>query len=321
MNKPLISIIIPVYNVEEYVEKCVKTVCAQTYENLEILIVDDGATDNSGKICDELAQTDERIRVFHTENHGLGAARNFGLDNARGEFVGFVDSDDWIDEDMYEFLYRQIAETGSDIAICSHFTEKPNQTKLSKFLTEKTEIFTRDEILVLLMEDKKINNYAWNKLYRRSLFEDLRFPDGLYEDIQFTFKLFYKSEKISAFLQPKYHYRQREGSIVSKKLSWKNHYSYFNAEFVQMSFLHEKGFPDAARHLCRRGIHTIKRLIRSNVSDEIIRDILQRLEPFDFIGFKELGFGFVFRRYMMRNHLQAYKKLYLFTLKFRRKKG
>ena len=126
---PLISVVIPVYNVEDYVRKCIVSVINQTYSNLEILVIDDGSTDHSGQICDELAATDGRIRVFHTFNGGLSAARNVGIDHATGFFIAFVDSDDWIEPDMYQFLYQQIIEYDADISVCSHYIDIGNDIR------------------------------------------------------------------------------------------------------------------------------------------------------------------------------------------------
>ena len=123
----MISVIIPVYNVEPYLRKCLDSVVNQTYRNLEILVIDDGSTDGSGAICDEYA-SDRRMRIFHTENRGLSCARNLGLDEAKGEWIGFVDSDDWIEPDMYEALLKKAEETGADIVECGVFREYPGRT-------------------------------------------------------------------------------------------------------------------------------------------------------------------------------------------------
>lgn len=123
----MISVIIPIYNVEEYLEKCVNSVLNQTYSDLEIILVDDGSTDNSGKICDELKNKDNRIIVIHQENQGLSAARNAGIAKALGEYIAFVDSDDYIMEDMYETLYKNLEKTDADISICKYQYVKKQQ--------------------------------------------------------------------------------------------------------------------------------------------------------------------------------------------------
>lgn len=127
----MISVIVPVYNVEPYVEKCLDSILAQTYSDLEVLVIDDGSTDGCGEISDRYAEQDHRIQVFHTENHGLSAARNIGLDHVNGQYIGFVDSDDWIDPDMYEELHNIIQKTDADIVTCRFYQEYWNKTEES----------------------------------------------------------------------------------------------------------------------------------------------------------------------------------------------
>lgn len=310
---PLISVVIPVYNVEDYVRKCIVSVINQTYSNLEILVVDDGSTDHSGQICDELAATDGRIRVFHTFNGGLSAARNLGIDHATGFFIAFVDSDDWIEPDMYQFLYQQIIEYDADISVCSHYIDKGNDIRCKRQVNYPI-VCNRDEAMNMLMTDKILHNYAWDKLYKRSLFEGLHYPEGiLYEDIAFTYKVMYRTQRVLVYALPKYHYTVRPGSIVSARYAVNRNYSYFNSEYQLMTFMVEHGYADGARHLVRRGIHTLKRLILSKAPDEMLKEILQRLEPFHYIGIKEIGLANVWRRWMMENHLETYKRLYIFS--------
>ena len=166
----------------------------------------------------------------------------------------------------------------------------------------------------MLMTDKILHNYAWDKLYKRSLFEGLHYPEGiLYEDIAFTYKVMYRTQRVLVYALPKYHYTVRPGSIVSARYAVNRNYSYFNSEYQLMTFMVEHGYADGARHLVRRGIHTLKRLILSGASDEMLNEILQRLQPFHYIGIKEIGLANVWRRWMMENHLDTYKKLYIFS--------
>jgi len=157
VNKPLplISIIVPIYNIAEYASECIQSLINQTYKNIEIILVDDGSTDHSPVICDEFAEQDERIKVIHKRNGGLSDARNAGLDVATGEYIGFVDGDDWVDEDMYETLYHLIYEHQADISICTHYTELPNRTKV-KYKSKKSKIFRSQKPIATLIEDKII---------------------------------------------------------------------------------------------------------------------------------------------------------------------
>lgn len=226
MQNELISIIVPVYNVMEYLEECVQSICAQTYRNIEIILVDDGSTDNSGKKCDELAKADSRIRVIHKKNGGLSDARNRGIEEARGQFVGFVDSDDWIEPDMYHLLYTNCIINSSDISVCGYYRDYLD--KSIKGNNKKEGTFLRDEALSLLLEGVYIQDHAVTKLYRKELWQNVRFPiDKIYEDIRTTYRVFLNSHNVTVIDKPLYHYRQRAGSIVrsgfnDKKLEWIN---------------------------------------------------------------------------------------------------
>ena len=209
----MISIIVPVYKVEPYLRQCVDSILGQTYRDIEVLLIDDGSPDRCGEICDEYGAKDQRVRVFHTENRGLSAARNLGLREAKGEYIGFVDSDDWIEPDMYEVLLRRMQETGADIGVCGAWEEFPTT---SKELILKDAVYSGAESLEALI-DEDINDYAWNKLYRYQLFQDVLFPRGLnYEDITIMHKVIHKAEIVVVDHSLKYHYRQRSESITDK---------------------------------------------------------------------------------------------------------
>lgn len=204
----MISVIVPVYNVEPYLRKCLDSVVYQTYRDLEILIIDDGSTDGSGRICDEY-RNDERVKVFHTENRGLSAARNLGLENAAGDWIGFVDSDDWIEPDMYEVLIKRALETGADVVECGYIIEYV--TKQKKCSVTQKIIPSAESVSALI--NGKIQTRVWNKIYRGKLFSGTRFPDSrCFEDIATTHKLVHNSivTGCSGFY---YHYTQRDSSI------------------------------------------------------------------------------------------------------------
>ena len=214
----MISVIIPVYNVEPYLRKCLDSVVNQTYKDLEILIIDDGSTDGSGAVCDEYADADERIRVFHTENRGLSCARNLGLDEAKGEWIGFVDSDDWIEPDMYEVLIDRALETGADVVECGVYREYPDKAIENR---KKSFMFADVGAVHALLRGENFNT-VWNKLWRYKSLEAIRFPEGIvYEDIATTYKVLYYSECVCTIPVSKYHHSQRQGSI-SKTSSLKS---------------------------------------------------------------------------------------------------
>ena len=224
----LISIIVPVYNVEKYLEECIDSILNQTYKNLEIILVDDGSTDNSGIICEDYAKIDSRIKVIHKKNGGLSDARNVGIDKALGEFIIFVDSDDYIDRSMCEILFAYANKYNVDIVSCNF--KRVFEDNIIEFNTplfkEKMKIFTSNKILEKYFLTLAPEIFAtWNKLYKKRLFfadERIRFPvNRLHEDIATTYKLYAKSEKVILLNELLYNYRQRNDSIM-KKISYKN---------------------------------------------------------------------------------------------------
>ena len=214
-EKALISLIIPVYKVEKYLEKCIQSVINQTYENLQIILVDDGSPDNCGKICDEYAKKDHRIEVIHKSNGGLSDARNKGLEIAKGEYIGFVDSDDYIEADMYEVLYNLLKQYNADVSICNFYTVSQGKIAI-KNAENGIKEYNRIEILKEVLLDNNIQSYAWNKLYKKELFDEIKYPIGKkYEDIGTTFYLLEKCNKVVVTGKSEYYYINRQDSIVN----------------------------------------------------------------------------------------------------------
>jgi glycosyltransferase involved in cell wall biosynthesis len=214
----LISIIIPVYNMEKYLDRCLHSVLNQTYENLEIILVDDGSTDNSPNMCDNYALKDGRIKVVHKENGGLSDARNAGIRIATGDYIGYVDSDDWIEPNMYECMYKACAGNNAQLAVCRYFREYDDKTVNDG--TSKVEIFSRDEILNIYITDKDgymVYNSVWSKLFKRELVEGMLFPKGKNsEDIMYTTRAFCKLDKAAYIDTCLYHYViDRKDSIMN----------------------------------------------------------------------------------------------------------
>lgn len=211
----MISVIVPVYNVEKYLERCVKSIVAQTYTDLEILLIDDGSTDKSGKMCDDFQQTDSRIKAFHKQNGGLSDTRNYGIEHSAGEFISFVDSDDYIDEKMLETLHRLITENDADLAVCSAMDvfegkEVTQVKEIKEFNLNKVESYK------YMLRGDGIPS-ACNKLYKRQTVGDVRFPVGkLYEDGFFTPQILKKVEKTAVTSKPMYYYFRRADSITTK---------------------------------------------------------------------------------------------------------
>lgn len=216
-KEDLISIIVPVYNVSCYLDECVKSLIHQSYKTIEVILVDDGSTDNSGRICDQYEQVDKRIKVIHKPNGGLSDARNVGIETANGKYIGFVDSDDWIDYRMYETLIMNIKKYNADIVVCERIIFSNNQVH-NNGVSGKISVLERDKAIDILFEDKKYKSHAWNKLYKKELFNNIKFPkDKYFEDVFIMHKIFYNATKVVFMDKGLYYYRQREDSIVHKK--------------------------------------------------------------------------------------------------------
>lgn len=217
MNNPKISIIVPVYNVEKYLDDCIKSLVVQTYKNLEIILIDDGSPDNCPQICDEWAKRDDRIKVIHKKNAGLGAARNTGILNATGDYIGFVDSDDWISSDMYEKLLKLALQKDADIA-CGKiiYTTTPDiKIKDNDIVHE----YSQEEFskLYFKIASNKTVHYVVNKLYRANIGRKIHFPEGMInEDVEGFFYALYNSKKIVTINHTVYFYRQNCSSISYK---------------------------------------------------------------------------------------------------------
>lgn len=239
-RKPLISVIVPVYKVEEYLENCVNSIINQTYKNLEIILVDDGSPDKCGEMCEQLALSDSRIIVIHKKNGGLSSARNSGIDIANGEYIGFVDSDDTIEPFMYEKLYNENKLNSTLISVCAVNYIFQNGKTQRKNKLGKNKVFDFVEAIQEMNSHTYFDMGAWSKLYHRSLFENLRFPEGkLSEDFYIMFILFDKAQRISYVDYACYNYLQRENSITHNvKINHDHEY----AAKEQMIYL-EKKYP------------------------------------------------------------------------------
>ena len=220
MNKvPLISVVVPVYNVEKYLSRCVESLISQTYENLEIILVDDGAKDNSGRICDEYVKKDNRIKVIHQENKGLSGARNTGIENAHGEYIAFVDSDDYVSEQIYEKLLNYMEKSNADIVMCGYerFSGEYWSGKQQKE-AELIELSTEQALENIYSMDGETYTVAWNKLYKKAVIDDIRYPlRRLNEDEYTTYKYIANAKKIVYTKEVLYYYFYNDNSITTKQ--------------------------------------------------------------------------------------------------------
>lgn len=216
VEQPIISIIVPVYKVEKYLKRCIDSILKQTYQNIEIILVDDGSPDKCGIICDEYKKLDKRVRVIHKKNGGLSDARNVAIPLAKGEYISFIDSDDWVSPYYIEHLYKAVSVCQTDLGISwfeNVFEEKPLHLKPEKELFQYR-CLTVEECLKKLLYQDGVEVCAWGKLYKTELIKDLRYPVGkLYEDIPVTYESVKRSKKISLIGNVDYYYFQRTDSI------------------------------------------------------------------------------------------------------------
>lgn len=220
---PLISVIVPVYMVEPYLDRCITSIVRQSFRDIEVILVDDGTLDNCGKMCDDWAKKDRRIRVFHQKNYGLSAARNTGINHAQGKYLCFVDSDDYIETDMLEKLLAALLEQQADIAVCNFVYEYERAEQIYRknpesYQNDIDQTITGREIMLMAEQGK--HSYcvvAWNKLYKRSLFEKLRYPEGKIHEDEFVFHhIMSACQRVICLRYTGYHYVQREGSIMHR---------------------------------------------------------------------------------------------------------
>lgn len=225
---PKISVIVPVYKVEDFLHRCVQSILSQTHKDLEVILVDDGSPDGCPAICDAYAEKDPRVKVIHKQNGGLSDARNAGLDIATGEYIGFVDSDDLIEPDMYAVLLAALEQQGADMAICNYVpVDEQNNTGPQALagLPLGEGVLSRDQLLEKLGRESLMHaGYvtAWSKLYKRSLFEGLRFPKGRVHEDEFTVHhIAARCSRIATVASPLYRYVQRAGSIMNNGVTVK----------------------------------------------------------------------------------------------------
>ncbi len=255
----LVSVIVAVYNIEEYLPRCVDSILAQTYRNLEIILVDDGSKDQSGNICDSYAEKDRRIKVIHKKNGGLSDARNAGMNAATGEYIGFVDGDDWIEPDMYRAMYFACEKEKAQAAVCRY--KQITKSGIIDGSAGNSVSLSRDEALEIYVcgdERYLIYNSVWSKLFARDLVEDMRFPVGKNsEDIMFTTRAFCRMERLVYLDEAYYNYvLDREGSIMNEKAGERRLKDEIPFWQEQIAYFREAGMPDlsdkAAYHFYRR---------------------------------------------------------------------
>jgi len=276
-ENPLVSIIIPVFNVQSFISECIESVIKQSYSNLEIILINDGSLDNSGAICEEYALKDNRIKVIHKENGGLSDARNVGLDSAQGAYISFVDSDDVIDANFVQVLISLLLNSEASISICDYslfstcLPESPSQHD-SCF-----QLFTGQYMLENLYSKKWVpkNVIAWNKLYKRSVWKELRYPEGvIHEDEYVIHHIYDQVDQVAYSPIPLYYYRQREASIT-KEISAKRIGDIVQLFNVREIYFKDRGYDLLVKENKKAKFLNIAILAVTN-RNENLRDLLKQ---------------------------------------------
>ena len=273
-NYPLISLIIPCYNAAETLEKCLNSVVQQSYGNLEVIIIDDGSTDGTSKIYEDFQNKDARIIVFKQKNSGVSNARNKGVKAAIGEYICFVDSDDWVEPNYCAELYHLLITQNADIAIVEASYEEGNGTVVFDKPISTENVFDGKRALILLLEDKFIQSHPWGKLYKSSFLKDIDFPEDVkcFEDYSTLFKIFDKAVKVVRSDEKLYHYIQHEDSL-SHNLSPQTAYYFFLAIMEVFNFWQSttqiENQSKITKNIIRKLLMVLKRILRNTTKQEM----------------------------------------------------
>ena len=278
-SNPLISIIVPIYNVEKRLETCLKSILSQTYKNLEIILVDDGSPDNCGKICDEYKEKDPRIKVIHKENEGLSVARNRGIDESTGEYLAFVDSDDYVAVDYIEFMLKNLLKTGADISACGALFVHPSGKTERQYKDDKLYVIDNHEALRRMCYNDGFFVTAWDKLYKKELFNSVRYNEGkVFEDTGTTYKVVDKANKIVFQCLPKYFYMiSDDNSSITKCAFNEKKLDYVEMADEMAGYIKEK-YPDLTAAAERKQMHaafsTLTQLVNSSTRNRSVEKML-----------------------------------------------
>lgn len=275
----LISIIVPVYNVEKYLPKCIESLLKQTYKKLEIILVDDGSTDQSGIICTSYEKLDRRIKVIHKQNGGLSDARNFGLNVAKGKYVTLVDSDDFVEPIMIEYLYTLISKYQADISVCQRNEVEEKNNVIHPHLTVQEEVVDGNRnCMKSFFTNKGIDTVACGKLYKNELFDKVRYPIGKYhEDVFTTYKLIAQAQRIAIGSEHLYNYLIRSNSISNSSFQMK-HLDAIEANKQRSSFIKER-YPECLVYANAGIVYATNSCILKMINSKIYKsDILTDLQ-------------------------------------------
>lgn len=316
MDRNLISVIVPIYNVEIYLDRCIESIVNQTYKNLEIILVNDGSTDNSLTICQKWAKKDNRIKVIDKENGGLSSARNAGLDIANGEYVSFVDSDDYIDKNIYDEMIKNIIITKSDIISCSIQEIQNNGNKINTLNKKDTILNSEECIKDLLFNHKRITPYAWDKLYKKDIIGSSRFIEKLKfgEDAPFAYDLLKKIKKYQTIDFIGYYYIRRDNSLIGNKFKKHQMFAIKAADIILEDCIKNNRYVEfAKKHKLDEVYALINGIIKSDEEhlDEL-NTLLSILNSYTSLFIlKHYKFTTALKILFIKYNFTLYKKMYL----------
>lgn len=323
---PLISVIVPVYNAASYLERCFDSLRNQHYSNIEILFVDDCSTDNSAEICDRLCSKDVRFRLIrHTVNQGQGCARMTGIGEAKGEYIGFVDSDDYVEPDFCMVLYETLLKTQADIACCNVYYVFEIGKKQPVFpVSEETLCLSARDALMRLHKKNGIGYSLCDKLFRKDILAKYPMKTELFEDQAVLYKYLSVATRIGLCLKPLYNYIQRDGSTMHRAFSPHREYAVFCLFCKEAEFLmREWGFKDL-NTVVRKGVHFLNHISLLPQTDEVTElkeKVMKKMREYDSLPVKSLGLGLYLKRGLLLYHYPLYSAGYrLFMKLFKKEK-
>lgn len=277
----LVSVIMPVYNVDKYLSQCLDSVCNQTYNKLEIIVIDDESPDDSGKIADEFAARDKRVKVFHIKNSGAAGARNYGLDNCTGEYIMFVDSDDWLELNAVEELVKMCEKKECQMAMCQYYDEFLGKTEIHKFVNKDDKCTSHDFVKEMIKSWEYIINA--NKIYKKSAINKIRFIEGrCIDDEFFTYKVVLNVEQIAITTKCLYHYRQRKSSAMGNQKLQKQRFidqvDFITTRYIPL--LH--AYPDLKASLLAHLAEVLMSVMRNGCKDfDVYRYAKKKLKKYN----------------------------------------
>lgn len=278
---PLISVIVPIYNSEKYLNKCIRSILTQTYENFELILINDGSTDKSSQICDYFKNKDKRIKVINQHNKGQSIARNLGIKISEGEYISFVDADDYIEKDYLEYLFYLIKKFDSDMSVCNTRDEYINGNFIDKSCEEECKLYPEGALEIMLYQ-KGFDVGPWAKLYKKNLFEKIKFPENkIYEDFYVSYRIVHKCNKVAYGKQAKYHYLHHINSTMTSMFSKKN-LDLIEVSEDMLQFVSNK-YPQIINAAVRRFVYSNHHLLNlmygsKNYSEEIEKKLIKNIK-------------------------------------------